>query len=171
MKRISLYDWVQLITGFAIVIGIVLVLVEQYQARVIAEIQLARDMYADNFAFKRQIMGENPAPTLAKSCLEPDKLSESELAVALAYHDYRYDSMVLMKRIAETVGMGADWKETSLVHMRAILSTPLGRTDFRLFGDDPTRWDPDIAEFAREVMADLEDIRCENLYGRLMESL
>ena len=42
MKRISLYDWVQLITGFAIVIGIVLVLVEQYQARIIAEVQLSK---------------------------------------------------------------------------------------------------------------------------------
>ena len=83
MSKNRVQDWIQIFTGLALLAGLALVVVEMYQARLLATLQLVNDGYAENFAFKRQIMGDNPAPILTKACLNPEELTEPEITCSV----------------------------------------------------------------------------------------
>jgi hypothetical protein len=171
MKKYSLHDGIQILTGLAILAGLVLVVIEMYQARMLATLQLTQDGYAEHFAFQRQIMGENPAPILTKACLTPNELTDAEMTVVMAYYDYRYDSIVMYKVMAEIVGDDSLWKRNSHFHLRAMLSTGPGRVEFETHKDDPTRWDPQIVDVAEAMIAGQTNLRCEELYEDWMSGL
>jgi hypothetical protein len=164
MKNFSLHDKIQIITGLAVLAGLMLVIIEMYQARVLATLQLTRDGYAENFAFKRQIMGENPAPILTKACLTPGELTETELTVVMAYYDYRYDVIVMYKNMAEISGDHSLWRSAAQTNLNIALSTAPGRVEFEAYKDDPRRWDPEIVAIAEAMIADQQVHRCETLY-------
>ena len=52
-----------------------------------------------------------------------------------------------------------------------MFSNKLGRVEYYMHKDDPKRWNPEIAEIAREVLESGDYIRCEDLYRRWKEGL
>ena len=85
MNKNSFQDWVQILTGLALLIGLVLVVIEIRQSQTIALMEFTQAGYQEVFAFQRQRMGENPGPTLVKACLQPEQLTEEETDPRICY--------------------------------------------------------------------------------------
>jgi hypothetical protein len=79
-------DWIQIITGVALVLGLALVGVELTQSRDVAEAQLSSEGINQHHQSLIALMGENPAPALAKACHDPQALSDNELVVLDSYY-------------------------------------------------------------------------------------
>ena len=164
MNSGKISDWIQIGTGLALLVGLILVVVELGQARVLATIQVTNDAYSDQFDFYRQLMGENPSTVLVKACLHPGELTEAEIAVAMASIDYRYDAIRRTKAITEIAGYESGWEGLAISNLRHILSTKLGRVEYDKFKDDPYRWEPEIAELAKGLIESGDIVPCEKMY-------
>jgi len=152
-------DWIQAVSAVAIVVGVILVVAEMRQNSDLMRTQLINEIISDHFAYDRQIMGENPSPTLIKACFHPEDLSEAELSVAAAAMDYRYDTVMRTKIIEESGDLGMPWRKGAEIHLRRLLETPLGRLDFEKNKDIAWYWDPEIVDIAEKILAspDFED--------------
>ena len=74
-------NWIQITTGLAIVLGLVLVFWELQQGREATKSQLTHDTcdyYAQITATR---MGDEITPIVAKACERPDELTVTELMV------------------------------------------------------------------------------------------
>jgi hypothetical protein len=163
--------WVQIATGLALVLGLVLVLIELIQARTLATLQLTSDGFGEAYAYKRQLMGENPSPILVKGCLHPELLTEAEIAVNMAAIDYRYDTIMYLLQMTEISGDAFDWQPMAAYNLKVIFSTKLGRVEYDKFKDDPTRWDPKILTMARKIIEDGDYIPCEKRFAEWKSGL
>lgn len=151
----------QTVSAVAIVIGVILVVAEMRQNSNLMRTQLINEVYSDHFAYLRQVMGENPSPTLIKACFHPEDLTEAEFSVASAAMDYRYDTVARTKRIEESGDLGLQWRKRAEISLRRLLETPLGRLDFETTKEVAWYWDPEIVEIAEKVLAspDFKDCR------------
>ncbi len=170
-KSSKLHDWTQVLTGCALIIGLLLVLLEIRQGQVIAYMQFTQAGYQEIFAFQRQRMGENPAATLIKACEQPEQLSQEEILVASAYFEYRYDSIELSKVLGEISGDEGIWQTIAETQLKDMFATKLGRVEFYRHKNNPHRWDPEIAAVAQAVLDSGDYMRCEDLYRSWKEGL
>ena len=96
-------NWVQIVSNFSLLIGMVLVAVQINQSSNIARAQLAHDAWLNSAGELYAVVGENPAATLAKANLSEEELTDEELFVLNAY----FDSATLhMARIAHMQRLG-----------------------------------------------------------------
>ena len=155
MSSKNLFDIVQLVTGIAVVIGLVLVIWELKQAREMARAQLISDSYQIRYARHAAVMGENASEAISKACRE-EELSSAEARVVMAYYQAQLDEVFRRKLIGDESGLyeDEDWKAIARLELRGILSSKFGR----LFWEHTTYVDylPELASIADKVMKDLE---------------
>ncbi len=82
-------NWVQIVSNFSLLIGMVLVAVQINQSSNSARAQLAHDAWLNSAGELYAVVGENPAATLAKANLSEEELTDEELFVLNAYFDSR----------------------------------------------------------------------------------
>ncbi len=139
--KAKLVDWIQIITGFAIVLGLILVIWELNQGRQIAVAQQVESGF-DHFANQLLTqMGEDPAGSIAKACDEPDSLTTRDMIVLSAYHTAivnRVRRGLVISKHSEIVGeRWSDWT----ANFGVIFSTEYGRWWWR-----NSIWEPEIME-------------------------
>ena len=86
MDTWTLGNSIQMFTGFAVVIGLGLVIWELQQAREITRFEQARAGSAGYAQRVQAQMGENVAGPVAKACDEPDRLTTEEMFVLDRYY-------------------------------------------------------------------------------------
>ena len=162
VERIN--QWVQILTGIALLIGLILVVIEMRQGLLIASAQLTQAGFFEFQDMKRQRMGENPAPTLTKACLHPEQLTDDEITVAVVDSNYRYDTIAMTMALSEIAGTPEAWRDMAEYQLKAMFATKLGRIEFHKHRHDPRRWHPEVAAMALEILQSGDFIRCEDLY-------
>jgi len=85
MNSQTLSNWIQIVTGFAVLIGIVLVFIELRQAKQLAAAELVSQGFSEGLSTQRSVMGEEFAAVLAKACMHSKELTDSEI-VALDFY-------------------------------------------------------------------------------------
>ena len=137
----KLVDWIQIVTGFAVVFGLILVFWELNQGRQIAVAQQAETAF-DHFANQLLTqMGEDPSSSIAKACDEPDNLTTRDMIVLSAYHTAiinRIRRGLVISRQSDIIGdQWNDWTG----NFGVVFSTEYGRWWWR-----NTTWEPEIME-------------------------
>lgn len=134
MAQTRVADWIQVITGLAVVIGIALVIWELKQAQRIAEAQIAFDSYALAVEINDAIFGENAADVLAKACEEPTSLTAGEWVVLDSYYRNRVSigaSPKLILELADLSGQTAEvFEQLQTGVLSEIFATAPGRAWF-----------------------------------------
>ncbi len=83
--RQNLANWVQILTGLAVVVGLGLVIWELQQTREVVFAQLTSDAYGSVTQQQTTVMGETAADAIAKACDAPESLTTTDLIVLDAY--------------------------------------------------------------------------------------
>lgn len=78
MNTEKLSHWVQIISGIAILIGLVLVLIELRQTKELTRASLASESHSIVMERSTSFQGENPMRVLAKACDSDEPLSTEE---------------------------------------------------------------------------------------------
>lgn len=85
MESQRLLNWIQVITGLAVLLGLALVVWELQQTRTLARVQLYSDSMNAKTDFTAALLGEEPMSVIGKACLEPDSLTLEDASVLLRY--------------------------------------------------------------------------------------
>ena len=86
MTTQELANWVQVFSGIALVVGIVLVTLELQQTKALSRAQLKHDSVSLGIQREIAAMGENTLESLARACTEPDSLTPNDLLVLDRYY-------------------------------------------------------------------------------------
>ena len=92
---------VQLITGAALLIGVVLVLIELQQTRNLTFSQMVQDRFTSIVDQESRIYGENLADVFEKSCLNPEDLTLGEALTMDAYFGNQISQIIRYKSLQE----------------------------------------------------------------------
>ena len=121
---------VKLITEAALLIGVVLVLIELQQTRVLSFSQMVQERFTSIIDHDSKIYGENLASVFEKSCQSPDDLSLAESMIMDAYFKNQIVQIIRYKTLQELgflddVGI-FDWKYVGLKFRGNIRRFPTG---------------------------------------------
>ncbi|MGK0223148.1 MAG: hypothetical protein ACI9ON_002391 [Limisphaerales bacterium] len=123
----SLVDWIQIVTGVAIIGGLVLVIVELQQSKALTRAQLGSAAVFDSIADHRALMGENPAVTLLTACLHPDQLTDHDRLILRSYFTLHTLKAYRAKGLEDIGGFGADWESGAFYQYEIVSSTEPGQ--------------------------------------------
>ncbi len=162
MSDSNLLNWIQIATGVAVVVGLIMVFIELRQAKSLSLAELTSEGYAEATADFRTVMGENPAPIIAKSCYEPENLQPDELVVLNAYYSSKI-AQVSRLRVLEQVGdFGVPWEQVAQQQLLEVLASPTGRQWF----ERQVQQDKKLYEIGQQVLA--RDLNCVEFLNALM---
>ncbi len=100
MKKSELIDYIQIATGVAVLLGLILVVYELRLAREIAQAQLTDQTFNNEFEDGRSRMGENLNEVIARACFEPESLSDADMIAMNAY----YANLIMRTRRNQRLG-------------------------------------------------------------------
>lgn len=159
MNSQNLASWIQILTGIALLVGIVLVVWELQQSRDLVRAQLVADGFLSHQDNQRVFLGESFASTYAKACFDPENLTDAEMVQMWAYTD----SLLTFVTRAQSYGAVGDsrwdWERLARGQIRRWLSTKVGRAEyvFAKQGGWLSSW---IVEAAEELIANSELMDC-----------
>jgi hypothetical protein len=141
MSENKLFNIMQITTGLALLIGLVLVFVELQQAKSLTLAQLTSDGYSDAMEEFRVLMGENPAPVIAKSCFKPEELTPDEYVVLTAFYNGRVAQISRLRVLELVADFGVPWQALAEQQLIGVLDTKPGREWFQrnLYSDPDLR--------------------------------
>ena len=126
----NLFNAIQMATGLAVVIGLILVFIELRQAKSLSLAELTSQGYSEALADFRTVMGENPAPIIAKSCFDPDALNAEEMVVLHAYYNSKIGQISRLRVLELVADFGVPWHAVASQQLGEVLSTRPGRIWF-----------------------------------------
>ena len=161
MRSQQLVDWVQIITGLAVVVGIGLVIWELQQAREIARFEQFNTSFAQYSARVHTQMGENAASAVAKACDHPDDLTTEEMFVLDRYYTDVLNNIrepLLANKLSD--GLNAnEWEVWAPGNFSVIFSTEYGRWWF-----ENSNWETEVMEAGRQYLASHDALSCSERY-------
>lgn len=86
MTSETVLKWVQVVTGIAVFVGLILVVWELQQSREATMSQLSSDHYQISGQQRAAMYGENAAAVLAKACENPNDLTHAEYWILDAFY-------------------------------------------------------------------------------------
>ena len=128
MKSERFFDWIQIMTGVAVLIGLGLVVWELRQSQDIAEAQMLTDNFNNNTQLWAAAHGENVAEVLAKACTAPESMTDGEMA-ALSYLNQINVGLVTRAYLVEqTTGLNeGQWQQIAIPTFMTVFSNTAGR--------------------------------------------
>lgn len=131
MTNNNLFNAIQIATGLAVVIGLIMVFVELRQAKSLSLAELTSEGYSEALADLRAIMGENPAPIIAKACLTPDDITPDERLVLLAFYGSKVAQISRLRVLEQVADFGVPWEYAANQHLVGIVDNEPGRVWFK----------------------------------------
>jgi hypothetical protein len=127
-------DIVQVLTGLAVLVGIVLVVLELRQTRAISIAQLTSDGYGQAMQLAMANLGEAPHETHAIACTQPEKLTDGDYQVLNSYYLVLLQQATRAYIISIRTGFYSEtWKGIAEGSISDILETVPGRIWWRKF--------------------------------------
>ena len=155
MESQKLANWVQIVTGVALLAGIGLVILEMQHSQRLAQAQLEAGYFDQAIDQNRAELGDNPASVLEKSCISPQELTMEERTIALAALDHRYLMGWRQSHLQETIGLNLSGEVVIREALEIILGHPIGRYDFEIH--QGTRWKGQWLEIGNELLESAPD--------------
>ena len=165
MKSPSLNDWLQGITGIAIVVGLVLVVWELQQNREATTSQLTSDGFVFHSAANLALMGEQTAEVLAKACDSPNNLSRADYYVLDAYYS---EVLNRSRRIVVLQQRGSFYEEavSSIgVGLAYLLDSAPGRAYLKM----SARRDTELSELIQNRLKNWDGTTCAAYFGEWLD--
>lgn len=97
-------------TCAAVIIGIILVVYELGQTRRIAFTEMAQEAMSELNLRETTLFGEEAAATIAKACISPADLSDSEKVVLDSVFSAQINFAVRIKLLEDTGGIDTIWR-------------------------------------------------------------
>lgn len=167
MDSSKLNNWIQSITGIAVLLGIGLVVFELQQNREATISQLSSEGFQVVSQMNSSVLGDQPAEALAKACEKPDELTTAELVVL----DHYYTDLIMRTRRIRTLGergsfYGPDqWKE-DYGQWAFMFETAAGRAYWKSFPHDP-----ELQRVGDELLSNWSRPTCGELYASWREQI
>ena len=79
-------DWLQILTNFGVILGLLLLLYELNQSRELVQAQVVDGVYNAGVTRNLALLGENPQVAIAKSVFYPEQVSEAEAVVLVQFY-------------------------------------------------------------------------------------
>ncbi|MBT8079137.1 MAG: hypothetical protein KJO31_11225 [Gammaproteobacteria bacterium] len=162
------HNWIEFVTAFAIVAGLVVVVWELRQSRALAEADLATQAYGQIQNYWQTLAGENPSQVLAKACNSPEELSDEETGIYWAVLQMQFFNMHRNIYVEAAGGFDTDVDEWVRSDMKYYLGSRLGRQEFDRFGDS---WLPLMKRIATELIENDAVIPCEDTWRHLTDAM
>ncbi len=162
MDSQQIANWVQAITGVALLTGIGLVVWELQQNREAFQSQLTSDAYHNISQRNIALLGEHPTKVLAKACDAPDSLTRAELHILEAFY---MDNLNTLRRNYVIARRGdyydVDYWKRYPYDITVMFETQVGISFWRTM----TGWlEPDIKRFGDELLASGDFTSCTKMY-------
>jgi hypothetical protein len=164
----KLSDWMDFLTGLAILGGLIVVVWELQQNRALAEAELATQAYGQIQNRWQTLAGENSAAAVAKACSDPKSLSDAEVGVYWAYLQTQYFNMYRNVYVEGVAGFGSNIDEWIRSDMKYYLGSRLGRFDFDRYGES---WHPTMQRIATELIENDAIVPCEVIWRDLTAAM
>lgn len=155
MNSNNLFNIMQIATGLALLIGLVMVFVELRQAKALSLAELTSAGYAEAMADFRTVMGENPAPVIAKACLDSENLAPEEMVVLTAYFSSRIAQISRLRVLEAVAQFGVPWQAVATQQLSGILDNKVGRTWF----ENNLQVDPELYAIGQKMIEDGVDCK------------
>lgn len=93
----TLGNWIQIVTGLAVVFGLFLVFAELRQAKQLASADLVSQGFSEGLSTQRGLMGEEFATVLANACMHPFDLTDDEVVALDFYFQVQLNNVYRME--------------------------------------------------------------------------
>jgi hypothetical protein len=160
--------WIELLTAFVIVAGLIVVVWELRQSRALAKADLATQAYGQIQGHWQGLLGEHPAAIVAKACSEPKELSDEEVGVYWAHLQMQFFNMHRNVYVDDAAGFNSNVEEWIRSDMKYYLGSRLGRREFDRFGES---WPPMMRQIANDLIENDAVIPCEVTWRDLTEAM
>ena len=175
----ALSTWVQIVTGVAVVVGLVLVIVELRQVQTLSRAQLSSDAMIQRTNIQMALAGENAAAALAKACIDPESLRPDEMRTLDAYLYARYLSILRMGLLTYRDGLYTEkyLQLTAAGTIReTILDTAYGRAWFKVFLDGNSEHERTpisgfIQEIGEKALNQAEPVDCRASFNKRVRAM
>lgn len=162
------HNWIDYLTAFAVVAGLIVVVWELRQSRTLAEADLATQAYSQIQTYWQTLAGENPSVVLAKGCLNPGELSEPEAGAYWALLQMQYFNMHRNVYVDAAGEFDSDVENWIRSDMKYYLGSRLGRQEFNRFGES---WPPIMKRIAIELIENDGVVPCEETWQNLTDAM
>ena len=170
MNSEKLNNWVQTITGLAIVIGLILVVWELQQNQDATLSQLSSEYWHFASQERAAIFGEDAANVLAKACHEPANLTESDLIILEQYYEgfiARISRLMILRDRGGFYGRN-QWREALFGLDMLFMSQP-GRAYWKSVA---SKWvNPEIYTAGNEYLASWNQPMCSETHSVWMQAI
>ena len=148
MNNTKLFNIIQIATGIAVVVGLVMVFVELRQAKSLSLAEITSQGYSEALADLRAVMGENPAPTIAKACYNPKAITPEEHLVLVAYYSSKIGQISRLRVLEAVAEFGVPWETAAPQVLIGVLDNDPGRIWF----EQNLKNDPVLYAIGRKVI-------------------
>lgn len=159
MKKLRIEVWVQMATGIAVIIGIALLIYELQLVRQIAFTEMAQEAMTEISLRETTIFGENAATTLAKACLSPQELSDTDKVVLDSVFSTQLQFAIRIKLLEDTGDNATPWRRNTQQAVDYITSFPQGES-WMEFGKN--FWDSEFNQAVVNALAARSDLTCQD---------
>lgn len=167
MKFDHVNDWFQLIASIAVVAGLALVVGELRQAKQMAGAQLLSSNYTGFAERELAVLGENPAPALVRSCMDPESVTDEDTRVLQSHYQQLLFALSGMVEVELVGDFGTErWKTFAAGSLPSLLITEHGRWYWNWV--KPTLY-PGLRELGDELMEELGPADCAPFWESFRE--
>ena len=154
----TVFDWIQIITGVAVLAGIVLVILELQQSHTLSRAESTVQTYSDFMGNQQSVLSENFSQTYAKACTNPLDLTDAELREMRAYADMQLITITRMRRLQEIAAYDYDWRVSATGSINRWIATPVGIAQFHELKD---RLHPELVQIVESRIDESPDYQCK----------
>ncbi|MEH6558884.1 MAG: hypothetical protein V7459_11355 [Oceanicoccus sp.] len=123
-------NWIQMVTGVTVLIGLGLVVWELQQTRDIARAQITHDSYALIIEDSRAMLSESFGDVFAKGCIDPSTLTDGEIVQLREYYDANLFLIRRLRDVTESGGFDYSWELIAKGFVRHWLDSKVGRLHY-----------------------------------------
>ena len=120
MQKVS--EWMQIVIGLGVLVGIALVIWELNQGRDIAVNESISSDFSKGVSQYQSILGEDPAATIEKACRSPDNLDLRDIVILNDYFNSLLMTPLQQSQQYQRASLGLDEFTTHTVSRLAIQS-------------------------------------------------
>jgi hypothetical protein len=159
VERIS--HFIQILSGIALIVGIILVLAEMRQTKALVQAQLQSDFWEG--AANRSIaqMGENAPNSIARAC-KGEELTAEDIVVLENKYQLHMTLIIRQKVVNDIAQFDSDaWERTASGQFLQVFSTVHGRTWWKSARQIYAKYDDgNLIQIGDRVLADASDLQC-----------
>lgn len=173
MSRERIIEYVQIVTGIAVLIGLMLVVYELRQSRQIARAEISASTWSEINELGMRLLGETPQLTLRKACLAPSELTEDDWFLASQFWSIQISRTDRLQLLADSGGYDFDVEQATRNNVRYVFGTPAGRLWLEKLLEGRFGFSPNTVAIVREVADELDwnaPFNCSEDMSNLIES-